>query len=71
MGLAPFPRQLKMSKKPSVVSSPKKRSMESGELVVLVMAVCVAGCVCAICAIEHAFSLCERRQPLLEATGVQ
>ena len=45
--------------------------MESGELVVLVMAACIAGCVCAICAIEHAFALCERRQPLLEATGVQ
>ena len=52
----------------------KKPSMESGELVVLVMAACIAGCVCAICAIEHAFALCERRQPLLpllEATGVQ
>jgi hypothetical protein len=42
--------------------------MEDSALVVLVMGACVAGCICAICAIEHIIALCpstDARDPLL------
>lgn len=47
--------------------------MESGELVVFVMGACIAGCVCAICAIEYAcaFISTQRTEPLLDALSVQ
>jgi hypothetical protein len=43
--------------------------MEDGALVVLVMGACVAGCICAICAIEQLIAVCattETRDPLLD-----